>query len=132
MALAKKLSSESGQATLEFALTLPFIVLFSMCVVQLGGVANDQLALNHAARTAARAISLADITPESAQQVAITTVEREINLNDIEVAANLSSDGAKVELSYSRRVEVPLIGVLLHEVNLRATATMPRQITSAD
>ena len=130
--LVKKLSGESGQATLEFAMTLPFIILFSMCIVQLGGVANNQLALNHAARTAARAISLADITPDSAQQLAINTVEREINLKDIAVAANLSGDAAKVELNYSRRVEVPLIGVLLHEVNLHATATMPRQLTSAD
>ncbi len=113
-------------------MTLPFIILFSLCIVQLGGVAHDQLALNHAARTAARAISLAAITPDSAQQLAINTVEREINLKDIAVAANLSGDAAKVELNYSRRVEVPLIGVLLHEVNLHATATMPRQLTSAD
>lgn len=126
--LAKKLSLDRGQATVEFALVLPFMVLFSLCIVQLASVANDQLALNHAAQTAARAISLADITTESAQQVAINTVEREINLSNIDVAASLSSDASMVELNYSRKIELPLIGVLIHEIDLRATATMPREL----
>ena len=37
---------EPGQATVEFALVLPFLFLFSLTVVQIGSVANDQLALN--------------------------------------------------------------------------------------
>jgi hypothetical protein len=109
---------------------LPFLFLFSICVVQLGSVANDQLALNHAAQVAARAISLADIPDESAQQIAISTVEQTVNLNDVEVAVELDSRIAKVDLQFSREVAVPIIGRLFKRVELRASAVMPRQLAT--
>ena len=40
----KLATCESGQATVEFALVLPFLFLFSLSVVQVGSIANDQLA----------------------------------------------------------------------------------------
>lgn len=98
--------------------------------MQLGSVANDQLALNHAAQVAARAISLADIPDESAQQIAISTVEQTVNLNDVEVAVELDRDTAKVDLRFSREVAVPIIGRLFKRVELRASAVMPRQLTT--
>ncbi len=122
--------NERGQATVEFALTLPFLFLFSICVVQLGSVANDQLALNHAAQVAARAISLADIPDESAQQIAISTIEQTVNLNDVEVVVELDRDTAKVDLRFSREVAVPIIGRLFKRVELRASAVMPRQLAT--
>jgi len=109
---------------------LPFLFLFSICVVQLGSVANDQLALNHAAQVAARAISLADIPDESAQQIALSTVEQTVNLNDVEVAVELDRDTAKVDLQFSREVAVPIIGRLFKRVELRASAVMPRQLAT--
>jgi Flp pilus assembly protein TadG len=109
---------------------LPFLFLFSICVVQLGSVANDQLALNHAAQVTARAISLADIPDESAQQIAISTVEQTVNLNDVEVAVELDRDTAKVDLQFSREVAVPIIGRLFKRVELRASAVMPRQLAT--
>ena len=98
--------------------------------MQLGSVANDQLALNHAAQVAARAISLADIPDESAQQIAISTVEQTVNLNDVEVAVELDSRIAKVDLQFSREVAVPIIGRLFKRVELRASAVMPRQLAT--
>ena len=98
--------------------------------MQLGSVANDQLALNHAAQVAARAISLADIPDESAQQIAISTVEQTVNLNDVEVAVELDRDTAKVDLEFSREVAVPIIGRLFKRVELRASAVMPRQLAT--
>jgi Flp pilus assembly protein TadG len=109
---------------------LPFLFLFSICVVQLGSVANDQLALNHAAQVAARAISLADIPDESAQQIAISTVEQTVNLNDVEVTVELDRNTAKVDLQFSREVAVPIIGRLFKRVELRASAVMPRQLAT--
>jgi len=109
---------------------LPFLFLFSICVVQLGSVANDQLALNHAAQVAARAISLADIPDESAQQIAISTIDQTVNLNDVEVAVELDRDTAKVDLRFSREVAVPIIGRLFKRVELRASAVMPRQLAT--
>ena len=98
--------------------------------MQLGSVANDQLALNHAAQVAARAISLADIPDESAQQIAISTVEQTVNLNNVEVAVELDSRIAKVDLRFSREVTVPIIGRLFKRVELRASAVMPRQLAT--
>ena len=98
--------------------------------MQLGSVANDQLALNHAAQVAARAISLADVPDESAQQIAISTIEQTVNLNDVEVMVELDRDTAKVDLRYSREVAVPVIGRLFNRVALRASAVMPRQLAT--
>ena len=81
-----------------------------------------------AIQVAARAISLADIPDESAQQIAISTVEQTVNLNDVEVAVELDRDTAKVDLRFSREVAVPIIGRLFKRVELRASAVMPRQL----
>ena len=98
--------------------------------MQLGSVANDRLALNHAAQVAARAISLADVSDESAQQIAKSTIEQTVNLNDVEVTVELDRDTAKVDLRYSREVAVPVIGRLFKRVELRASAVMPRQLAT--
>jgi len=126
-ALVNKPRAETGQATVEFALTLPFMIIFSLCVVQIGSIANDQLALNHAARVAAREVSLADIDAESAQQLAAESTRQAINLKNIEVTTQLSSKMVTVGLKYRRRVEIPLVGILAPEIDLNATATMPRE-----
>lgn len=124
--------AENGQATVEFALTLPFLFLFSLCVVQVCSVANDQLVLNHAAQTAARAISLADVTAESAQQIALTTISREVNLREIQIKVNLDQDSANVALHYDREINVPVIGKLFGDLSLRSSATMPRELVNSD
>ncbi|MFM7828395.1 MAG: TadE/TadG family type IV pilus assembly protein, partial [Actinomycetota bacterium] len=126
-ALGNEPCRETGQATVEFALTLPFMIIFSLCVVQIGSVANDQLALNHAARVAAREISLADVDDSLAQQVAIESIRREIDLEDLEVITQLSPKMVTVDLKFRRRVGVPLIGVVAPAIELNATATMPRE-----
>ncbi|MFM8853287.1 MAG: TadE/TadG family type IV pilus assembly protein [Acidimicrobiaceae bacterium] len=124
--------AETGQATVEFALTLPFLFLFSLCVVQVGSVANDQLVLNHAAQTAARAVSLADVTAESAQQVALTAISREVNLREVQIEVNLVQDSANIALRYDREINVPVIGKLFGGFSLRSSATMPRELMSTD
>jgi Flp pilus assembly protein TadG len=130
--LNSKRLADSGQATVEFALTLPFLFLFSLCVVQVGSVANDQLVLNHAAQTAARAISLANVTLESAQQVALKSVQSEINLREVKIEVDLDQDSANVKLLYNRKITVPVIGKLFGDFSLRSSATMPRELTNTE
>ena len=130
--MVNKNLAENGQATIEFALTLPFLFLFSLCVVQVGSIANDQLLLNHAAQTAARAVSLADVTPESAQQVALTAIEREVNLREIRIEVDLDQALANVNLSYERKIAVPVIGQLFGDFSLLSSATMPRELVTTD
>ena len=119
---------ESGQATVEFALVLPFLFLFSLSVVQVGSVANDQLALGHASRTAARALSLGDVTDETANQIALNSVQNSVTLNPIDVDIKLDENTAKVTLSYRRHINIPIIGNLFNALTLQATTTMPREI----
>lgn len=121
---------EPGQATVEFALVLPFLFLFSLSVVQVGSVANDQLALGHAARTAARAISLGDITDETANQIALNSVQNSITLNPVDVNVELNETLAQVTLKYQRQINIPIIGKLFNNVTLQATTSMPRELTS--
>lgn len=124
--------AESGQATVEFALTLPFLFLFSLCIVQVGSLANDQLVLNHVAQTAARAISLADVTLESAYQVASTSIQHETNLREITIEVDLDQNLANVKLHYDRKIAVPVIGKLFGDFSLRSSATMPRELANTD
>ena len=49
---------ERGQATVEFALLLPVLVLALLAVLQVAFVVRDQVAVVHAAREAARAASV--------------------------------------------------------------------------
>ena len=122
--------AEPGQATVEFALVLPFLFLFSLSVVQIGSVANDQLALGHAARTAARAISLADVADENANQIALDSVQNSITLNPVDVNIELNEIFAQVTLSYQRQINIPIIGKLFNNVTLQATTSMPRELPS--
>jgi len=120
-------TAETGQATVEFALVLPFLFLFSLSVVQVGSIANDQLALGHAARSAARAISLGDVTDQSASQIATNAVDNTITLNNVRIDIELGDKFAQVALSYTRKINIPIIGRLINEVTLHSSATMPRE-----
>ena len=119
---------EPGQATVEFALVLPFLFLFSLSVVQVGSVANDQLALGHASRTAARALSLADVTDQNAEQIALDTVQNSVTLDPVDVDIELNENTARGTLIYRRQINIPIIGNLFNALTLRATTTMPREI----
>ncbi len=123
-------TAESGQATVEFALVLPFLFLFSMAIVQVGSVANDQLALGHAARTAARAISLGDITSENANQVAFSAVENAVTLENIDIQVELDESLARVTLTYERQISLPIIGDLIDDLTLHSSVSMPRELTN--
>ena len=90
-------NADRGQATVEFALVLPFLFLFSLSVIQVGSVANDQLALGHAARIAARAISLGDVTEQNAGEIVRNIVANEITLADVTVNVDLNESLARVQ-----------------------------------
>ena len=130
VASRKLATCESGQATVEFALVLPFLFLFSLSVVQVGSVANDQLALSHAARTAALAISLGDITDETANQIALNSVQNSITLNPVDVNVELNETLAQVTLKFQRQINIPIIGKLFNDITLLATTSMPRELPS--
>ncbi len=109
-----------GQATVEFALVLPLVLLTVMVVLQVALVVRDQVAVVHAAREAARAASV-DRDPDAAAVAARRTLgEADVELRrPSEVGETLT-----VEVRYRSVTNVPLVGPLLPDPELSARAVM--------
>lgn len=102
-------SAERGQATVELALALPFVVLAMLLVVQVVVVALAQLQVHDVARASARdaAVGSAPAPTDPATSIRTTTA------------------GGTVTAAVRRRVatSVPLVGVLVPDVEVRSSAT---------
>lgn len=107
-----------GQATVELALTLPFVTALLLVVVQVLVVAHGQLLVEHDAREAARAAAVG--TEAHADGPA--------DRSTVEIRA---IDGGLVEATVRRRfaTDVPIVGPLVPDLDLVGRATF-RQETS--
>ena len=111
---------ERGQATVEFALVLPLIVLGMLAILQIGLVVRDQIAVVHAAREAARAASV-DRDPASATRAA----RRVLAHADVHVGSRPAvGQSITVDVTYHDRTDVPLVGTLFPDLDLHAQAVM--------
>ena len=88
-------------------------------VVQLAVIVRDQLAVQLAAREAARAaaVSAGGSSGASAGRSAVA-------LTPLDVRIAGSGDVVSATVTYVDRTHVPLIGLLLPDVRITATATM--------
>jgi Flp pilus assembly protein TadG len=109
-----------GQATVELALCLPLLFIFLLGIVQLIVIVRDQLAVQLAAREAARAAAVAAPSGGSAEAAANRTVA----LRPLNISTTLSIDTVTVTVAHVTHTEVPLIGALLPDIEVTATATM--------
>lgn len=115
---------ECGQATLELALGLPILALLLAGLVEIGMLVSDQSRVWHAAREAARVAvvdpDLADATA-AAERAGLTPLEV-----DVSPPAQLRRQGDPLTASvaYEPRARVPLFGVLLDRIELKARAVM--------
>lgn len=116
--------SESGQATLELALCLPLVAVILGALVEVGGVAVDQLRVWHAVREAAR-VAIVDPSAGAIRQAATRGGLAPL---DIEVAPamhdRVQGEPLTVRVSYPSTATVPVIGSLLRRGALEAEATM--------
>ena len=103
-----------GQATVELALALPFVAAALLLVVQVGLVVRAQVLVVHAAREAARAAAVGD------EQPAPDGLDPDRTTVVVEPAG--SRVGATV--TYRVRTDVPLVGGLVPDVEVRGAATM--------
>ncbi|HEX2574890.1 MAG TPA: TadE/TadG family type IV pilus assembly protein [Aquihabitans sp.] len=113
-----------GQATVEVALALPVVVLALLLVVQVALVARSQLLVVHAAREGARAAAV-DPAPGVADRAARATPG--LRPGSVRTGSTLTgADGGLVEVTvrYRAPTDVPLVGRLLGEPELRATVAM--------
>lgn len=113
-------AADRGQATVELALALPLLCLLVLAVVQVGVVVRDRLAVQLAAREAARAAVVA------ADPAAVGTpaAQRAVQLRPLQVRVEAGGDTVTVTVTYIEPTDVPLIGALLPDVEVSATVTM--------
>ena len=121
---ATRSGDERGQATVELALVLPLVVVLLLALVQAAVVARDQILVTHAAREAARAAAVdddVDVARRAAEQAGPLAAER------LDVAVT-GRDGVgsrvRVVVRYTLPTRVPLVGRVLDEVTVTASATM--------
>lgn len=113
-----------GQATVELALALPVLALALLLVVQVALVARDQLLTVHAAREAAR-VAAVDPRPTAAPEAAGRTPGLVPGRLRVSVGPRgAPGEAVRVEVRYRARTDVPLVGALLGDPELRATVIM--------
>jgi Flp pilus assembly protein TadG len=115
---------ERGQATVEAALVLPLVVLMLLAVVQVGLLVRAEVLVTHAAREAARAAAV-DPDPQAAAKAAALATTLDPQHLSVQVnGRNGPGSRVQVEVTYTAATDVPLVGRLLGDVTLHATATM--------
>lgn len=96
------------------------VVAFVLGLLQVALVARDQLAIELAAREAARAAAVS-AQPASA---AAGAAQRATTLQPLTVDAQVGSNTVTVTVGHRSRTDVPIVGPLIADVDLRASATM--------
>jgi len=120
-ALSRRVRADRrGQAAVELALALPIVVVFVLGVFQVALVARDQLAIELAAREAARAAAVSADPAGAAQSAA----DRVADLDPLHVSVVVGGDVVRVSVRYVNPTDVAIIGTVLGDVALVATATM--------
>ena len=110
-----------GQATVEFAFLLPLVVLAALAVIQVGLVVRDQMGVVHAAREAARAASVdRDPVRAGARRKSHAAACRRGGRR----APTASGGEISVTVRYHSVTNLPLVGVLFPDPDLRASSTM--------
>jgi hypothetical protein len=110
----------------ELALALPVVVLLLLLVVQLALVLRDHLLVVHAAREAVRAAvvaSSADRT-DAAHRGAVTAGPLDPDRVRATEEVLDGGDRLRVRIDYRSRTDLPLIGVLVPDVDLSSDASM--------
>ena len=114
--------SDPGQAVVELALSLPVVCLFLLGIVQVGLVVRDQLVVQHLAREAARAASVA-VDPGAAAR-RVTSVP---GLVRVDIRTQSGGGVVQVTVTGVSRTDVPMVGLLLGDVTVQASVTMARE-----
>jgi len=109
-----------GQAAVELALALPVVVVLLLGMLQVALVARDQLAVEMAAREAARAAAVSAEPGVAARSAA----ERATSLRPLSVTVSQGGDTVTVSVGYTSRTDVAMIGRLVGDVAIRASVTM--------
>lgn len=115
--------AQRGQATVELTLLLPVVAAALLAVVQVGLVVRDQVLVVHAAREAARATSV-DPSPATAQAAAAAATGLDPGRLRVTVGPQRASgERVTVTVAYAAPTRVPIVGLLVGDLLLRAEVT---------
>jgi Flp pilus assembly protein TadG len=118
--LAKPTRTESGQAAVEFALVLPFVILAVASLFVAARVIADQLALWHGAYAGAYAAS---IEPDNAEAIQ-RAVEAEAGISAITVSTTRNDPYITVSVSKSQTIPVLIFGWSVRAFTMGADVTI--------
>jgi Flp pilus assembly protein TadG len=99
---------------------LPVLCLLLLGVVQVAVIVRDQLAVQLAAREAARAAAVA----ADADGAGTAAGQDAVRLRPLDVRIDRSSGVVTASAAFVDHTDVPLIGALLPDVRVTASATM--------
>ena len=123
--LAKPTRTESGQAAVEFALVLPFVILAVASLFVAARVIADQLALWHGAYAGAYAAS---IEPDNAEAIQ-RAVEAETGITSVTVSTTRNDPYITVSASKSQTIPLLIFGWSVRAFTLNADVTIHIQDT---
>lgn len=113
---------DRGQATVELALAMPVLCLLLLGIVQFAVVIRDQLVVIEAARAGARAASVS-LDPTGSAAGAVDSAVGP-GLAPPTTRTSVSGRYVTVRVSMVSTTDVPLIGLLLPDVEVDSDTTM--------
>lgn len=114
---------DRGQAAVEFAIALPLVLMLVFGVIQVAAVVGDQIALELAARDGARAASVSADPASAAESAALAATA----LRPIDVTTSTSRSAVVVTVRHTSRGRLPLLGLVIGDIELTASVTMKRE-----
>jgi Flp pilus assembly protein TadG len=116
-----------GQATVEFALVIPFVALLLLAIVQTALVARDFVRVAHASREAARA---AAVDPDGSR--ARDAVHHLLGDGDVTITRGGSGgigDPVTATVRYRSKTDLPIVGALFPDIDITDDTTMRAERT---
>ena len=127
-AMVRTNRTEHGQATVEFALLLPILVLLLMCVVQTALIARDAVLVSHAARVGAR-IAAVDPSGDAVRNAVVEATP--LDPSRLQITRRTEGDLVRVTVRYEAPTDVPLVGTLVGDVHMSESVAMWSELPAA-
>jgi Flp pilus assembly protein TadG len=123
--LAKPTRTDNGQAAVEFALVLPFVILAVASLFVAARVIADQLALWHGAYAGAYAAS---IQPDNAVAIQQAVVN-ETGISSVSVSTTRNDPYITVAVTKTQNISLFMFNWSIHTFSLHADVTIHIQDT---
>ena len=122
--MRRRLRDERGQATVELVLVVPVLVVLALFLVQVGLVVRSLVLVHHAAREGVRVAAVGGDL-ERVREAVVGSSGLAPSATDVDL--RIDGDLATVAVTYRDPTDVPLVGALLPEILVTASATMRRE-----